>query len=79
MDYFALLAKNRQSYTLHHRLRLHCGDAQYFRPSELKSHASVTMPANIELVSATADQEPILANLLELYMHDFSEFLDLDL
>lgn len=32
----------------------------------------------IELVPATADQQPILANLLELYAHDFSEFHDID-
>jgi predicted acetyltransferase len=33
----------------------------------------------VELVAATADQEPILANLLELYAHDFSEISDLRL
>lgn len=33
----------------------------------------------IEVIPATADQEPILANLLELYAHDFSEFLQLEL
>ena len=32
----------------------------------------------VEVVAATPGQEPILANLLELYVHDFSEFLDLD-
>ncbi|MGH9819991.1 MAG: GNAT family N-acetyltransferase [Pyrinomonadaceae bacterium] len=37
------------------------------------------LPADIEVVAATSEQEPILANLLELYIHDFSEFLDLDL
>jgi predicted acetyltransferase len=30
----------------------------------------------VELVPAERDQEPILANLLELYIHDFSEFHD---
>jgi predicted acetyltransferase len=35
--------------------------------------------ADIELIPARAEQAPILANLLELYGHDFSEFLDLDL
>lgn len=30
--------------------------------------------ARIEVVPATPDQQPILANLLELYAHDFSEF-----
>src|SRR5271170_6730931 len=33
----------------------------------------------VELLEATSEHEPILANLLELYMHDFSEFLDLDI
>jgi predicted acetyltransferase len=32
----------------------------------------------VEVVGATPEQEPIMANLLELYVHDFSEFLDLD-
>jgi predicted acetyltransferase len=31
------------------------------------------------LIPATPDQEPVLANLLELYAHDFSEFLEIDL
>jgi len=35
--------------------------------------------APIELVSATLEQKPIVANLLELYAHDFSEFHHLDL
>src|SRR5881398_509352 len=29
----------------------------------------------LELTPATLDQKPILENLLELYIHDFSEFL----
>ena len=33
----------------------------------------------IEVIPAAPDQEPILANLLELYVHDFSEFLDIEL
>ena len=33
----------------------------------------------VELVAASRDQEPILANLLELYIHDFSEFIPVDL
>ncbi len=33
----------------------------------------------IELLPATPDQEPILANLLELYAHDFSEFHEIEL
>ena len=31
--------------------------------------------ANVEVVPATAEQKPLLANLIELYIHDFSEFL----
>jgi len=37
------------------------------------------MPELIELVPAGPEQESILSNLLELYAHDFSEFLGLDL
>lgn len=33
----------------------------------------------VELVKATAAQKPVLANLLELYAHDLSEFSDLQL
>lgn len=33
----------------------------------------------IELAPATRKQQPILANLLELYIHEFSEFLDIDI
>jgi predicted acetyltransferase len=35
--------------------------------------------AHIELVPAAPDQEPVLANLLELYAHDFSEFYEIEL
>jgi len=38
-----------------------------------------TDSAHTELVPATEEQEPILANLLELYAHDFSEFHKLEL
>lgn len=38
-----------------------------------------TLPPGIEVLRATAEQEPVLANLLELYAHDFSEFSDLRL
>jgi predicted acetyltransferase len=34
---------------------------------------------HIEVIAAVPDQQPILANLLELYAHDFSEFSDLEL
>jgi predicted acetyltransferase len=33
----------------------------------------------IEVIPAAREQEPILANLLELYIHDFSELLSIDL
>jgi predicted acetyltransferase len=33
----------------------------------------------IEVIPATRDQEPVLANLLELYAHDFSELIGLQL
>lgn len=35
--------------------------------------------AHVELIRATQEQEPILANLLQLYAHDFSEFHDVEL
>ena len=35
--------------------------------------------AQLEVVPATLEQEPILKNLLELYSHDFSEFQDLSI
>lgn len=34
---------------------------------------------NLELIPATPEQAPILANLIELYAYDFSEFLAIDL
>jgi predicted acetyltransferase len=38
------------------------------------------MPSwHVEIVPATREQAPILANLLELYAHDFSEFHSVDL
>jgi len=36
-------------------------------------------PAQVEVLPATFDQMPILANLLQLYAHDFSEFHDVEL
>lgn len=36
-------------------------------------------PAQIELVPASKEDQPILANLLELYAHDFSEFYGVEL
>jgi hypothetical protein len=40
---------------------------------------SVQPSVQIEVIPATSEQRPILANLLELYAHDFSEFYDLEL
>lgn len=34
---------------------------------------------NIELVPTAPDQKPVLANLLEVYAHDFSEFQEIEL
>lgn len=34
---------------------------------------------DVEVVPATLEQQPILANLLQLYAHDFSEFHNVDL
>jgi predicted acetyltransferase len=34
---------------------------------------------NLEIIAAAPEQEPVLANLLELYAHDFSEFHDLEI
>jgi predicted acetyltransferase len=34
--------------------------------------------AKVDLVTATPDDEPVLANLLELYIHEFTEWIDLD-
>jgi len=33
----------------------------------------------VEVIPASPEQQPVLANLLELYSHDFSEFVDLKL
>jgi predicted acetyltransferase len=40
---------------------------------------SIDPEQKIELLPATREQQPLLANLLELYAHDFSEFLHLEL
>jgi predicted acetyltransferase len=34
---------------------------------------------NIEIILASLEQKAILANLFELYLHDFSEFVDLEI
>src|SRR5215213_1946336 len=36
-------------------------------------------PMSVEVMPALREQEPVIANLLELYSHDFSEFVDLTL
>jgi len=41
--------------------------------------SQTTSPVNVKVISASPEQEPILANLLELYVHDFSELIDLKL
>lgn len=41
--------------------------------------AEDSLPPGVEVVRAAAEQEPVLANLLELYAHDFSEIIDLQL
>jgi predicted acetyltransferase len=33
----------------------------------------------IHVIGAALEQKPLLANLLELYVHDFSEFIDLEI
>ena len=38
-----------------------------------------TSEVDVEIFPAVPEQEPILANMLELYAHDFSEFIDLKL
>ncbi len=38
-----------------------------------------SIPLAVELLPAPREQAPVLANLLELYSHDFSEFIDLRL
>ncbi len=52
-------------------------------PTRSTSYFPLTAPArpsaNIEIIPTNAEHAPILANLLELYAHDFSEFLHLDL
>ncbi|HLJ89755.1 MAG TPA: GNAT family N-acetyltransferase, partial [Candidatus Angelobacter sp.] len=44
----------------------------------MKSHPQEPT-ATLEVIPSTREQEPILANLLELYAHDFSEFHALEL
>lgn len=39
----------------------------------------MTTAIGVEIIPASPEQEPVLANMLELYAHDFSEFVDLKL
>lgn len=41
--------------------------------------SQTTSPVTVEIIPALPEHEPVLANLLELYAHDFSEFLDMKL
>ncbi len=41
-------------------------------------HGEATFP-RVEVIPAAQAQERILANLLELYAHDFSEFRNLEI
>jgi predicted acetyltransferase len=43
------------------------------------ANTRTALPADVEVVPASPEQESILANMLELYAHDFSEFVDLKL
>lgn len=36
------------------------------------------VPASVEVIEATITDKPVVARLLELYQHDFSEFVDAD-
>ena len=45
----------------------------------MKTDSGETSNARIEILPALLEQKQILANLLELYSHDFSEFIDLDI
>lgn len=41
--------------------------------------SQTTSSPRVEIIPALQEQEPTLANLLELYAHDFSEFIDIKL
>jgi predicted acetyltransferase len=41
--------------------------------------SQITSSVSVEIIPASPEQEPIVAHLLELYAHDFSEFIDLKL
>ncbi len=39
----------------------------------------MSLQVHVEIIPASSEQEPVVANLLELYAHDFSEFQHLEL
>lgn len=47
-------------------------------PVEAMQSEEIHLPS-VEVHPAAPEEEPVLANLLELYSHDFSEFIDLPL
>jgi predicted acetyltransferase len=49
----------------------------YNEPPDTPHWSQQPMP--IELLAASREQQPVLANLLELYAHDFSELMDVPL
>ena len=48
-------------------------------PKRTMTQHGETASPHLEVIPAAAEQAPILANLLELYAHDFSEFRNLDI
>jgi predicted acetyltransferase len=46
---------------------------------EMKAGSVEAMRSNIEVIAATSDERSVLANLLELYAHDFSEFHSMEI
>ena len=45
----------------------------------MKMNEPEKLRPNIEIIPASLEQKATLANLLELYSHDFSEFVDLEI
>ncbi|MGA9768065.1 MAG: GNAT family N-acetyltransferase [Blastocatellia bacterium] len=41
--------------------------------------SKTTSPLNVEIIPSLPEQESVLANMLELYAHDFSAFMDMEL
>ena len=48
-------------------------------PGEATPDQQAPLVVNIAIIPALEEQAPILANMFELYAHDFSEFIDLRL